>query len=239
MAYAVFDIETRVDKALLNQVFYPGEGLGDADAYERFRQDPRNRGGDFAPLTLHAPIAIVIGEVDADYHLRAVEGLGSDDHSEEQLVREFWHREECFDGIFVTFNGRGFDWPVLELMALRYGIAAPRYFGADDSPRLRHGGRHLDLYDWLCNFGAAGLRGGMDLLLKMLGLQGKTTLDGSRVQEFYEAGRLAEIERYCRDDVIQTYLLFLRVELMRGCLDQAGYRAACSSAEAFRAGMTA
>ena len=43
-------------------------------------------------------------------------------------MREFWARAERFAGCLVSFNGRRFDLPVLELAALRYGISAPAYF---------------------------------------------------------------------------------------------------------------
>ncbi|HTW89433.1 MAG TPA: hypothetical protein VMD75_15665, partial [Candidatus Binataceae bacterium] len=62
-----------------------------------------------------------------------------------------------------------------------------------------------------------------------------SAIDGARVQDFFEAGRLDEIHRYCRSDVIQTYFLLLRVELMRGRLDDAGYRAAREAAAPFMA----
>jgi predicted PolB exonuclease-like 3'-5' exonuclease len=146
---------------------------------------------------------------------------------EERLAREFWGRAERFAGCMVTFNGRRFDFPVLELAALRYGIAAPAHFAdGSGSSRARYSTeRHLDLADYLTNFGAtAAVKGGMDLLLKMIGLPGKTEVDGSQVESLYEQGRMEEIHRYCRSDVVQTYFLFLRVELMRGRIDDAGYR---------------
>jgi predicted PolB exonuclease-like 3'-5' exonuclease len=234
MAFAIFDIETRVDKQLLNQVFFAGEGISDGDAYERFRDDLRKRGGDFFPLTLHIPISIAIGNAGEDHVLRSVESLALGDYSEERLVREFWTRSGRFTGCFVSFNGRRFDFPVLELAALRHGISVPVYFGEANSPRARHApDQHLDLYDFLTNYGAVGLRGGMDLLLKMIGMPGKTGLDGSMVQEYFESGRIDEIHGYCRSDVIQTYFLFLRVELMRGRIEEAAYRAAYSASEHF------
>lgn len=228
--YAVFDIETRVDKALLNRVFYRHAQLSDEAAYERFRQE--QRGGDFVSSTLHVPIAIAVGEVSDEHVLRSVESLALDDYSEEHLAREFWRREERFSGTLVSFNGRGFDLPVLELAALRHGIAAPRYFSESDGPRARYG-RHLDLYDYLRNYGASGVRGGMDLLLKLIGMPGKGAVDGASVQALFEAGRLGEIQRYCRSDVIQTYFLFLRVELLNGRIDQDQYRSAYDGSARF------
>ena len=237
--FAIFDIETRVDKRLLNQALCAGEGLSDEDAFQGFREQLRARhGSDFFPLTLHIPISIAIGDVGPDHVLRSVESLALDGYSEEALVRQFWARAERLAGCLVTFNGRRFDFPVLELAALRYGIAAPVHFAEGaGSARARYSAeRHLDLFDYLTNFGASGaLRGGMDLLLKMIGLPGKMEVDGSQVQELYEQGRLEEIHRYCRNDVVQTYFLFLRVELMRGRIDDSAYRFAREASAHFLA----
>lgn len=235
MAFAIFDIETRIDKRLLNQAFFAGEGIDDEEACRRFRADLRERrGGNFFPITLQVPISIAVGQVSDDCILRSVESLAQPDYSEERLVREFWSRAERFSGCLVSFNGRQFDLPVLELQALRYGIALPRHFAEPAAARNRYAeARHLDLYDFLANYGAVGLRGGMNLLLKMIGMPGKSAMDGSQVQAMYEAGRLDEIHRYCRDDVIQTYFLFLRVELMRGRIDQAAYQAAREASAGF------
>lgn len=234
MEFVIFDIETRVDKQLLNRVFFAQDNLSDDEAYRRFRAQLRTRGGDFFPLTLHVPISIAFGNVAGDHTLHGVQTLGRSGDSEEELVREFWRRIEDFRGCLISFNGRRFDLPVLELAAMRWGISAPHYFDDGDSPRPRDAlERHLDLYEYLTNFGEVGLRGGMDLLLKMLGLPGKPAMNGAMVQEYYDSGRLDEIHRYCRTDVVQTYFLFLRVELMRGRLDQASYRAAWSAASSF------
>ncbi|HVN27166.1 MAG TPA: hypothetical protein VMT64_01695, partial [Candidatus Binataceae bacterium] len=89
------------------------------------------------------------------------------------------------------------------------------------------------LFDYLTNFGAISLTGGMDLLLKMIGMPGKTAMNGSMVQEYFEAGRLTEIHRYCRNDVVQTYFLFLRVALMRGEIDEDLYNAASEASTHF------
>lgn len=229
--FAVFDIETRIDKSLLNRVFYRGADLTDDEAYARFQHE--QRGGDFPPVTLHTPISIAVGNVSEEYVLRAVESLALDDYSEERLAREFWRRAERFDGALVSFNGRGFDLPVLELAALRYGIAAPRYFNDPDSARVRDGGLHFDIYDYLTNYGARGLRGGLDLLLKLSGLPGKQAVHGASVQTLFDEGRLDAIHRYCRADVIQTYFLFLRVELIRGRIDAQRYQQAFDASSGF------
>jgi 3'-5' exonuclease len=234
MEFAILDIETRVDKQLLNRVFFAHDNISDDEGYLRFREELKNRGSDFFPLTLHVPISIAIGYVTEDYVLRRIETLGVPTNLEESVARKFWGWLEDFRGCVVSFNGRRFDLPVLELAAMRWGIAAPRHFGDGDSARSRHSPeRHLDLCEYLTNFGEVGLRGGMDLLLKMMGLPGKLTMNGAMVQEYFDSGRFDEIHRYCRTDVIQTYFLFLRIELMRGRLSHAAYEAACSASSPF------
>lgn len=218
MSFLVFDMETRVDKGLLRTVYYPGETVGEDAAYERVRQELRSSGGsDFIPLTFHVPISIVLGWVGDDHILREVEVLGADTLGEAGLVRAFWERIEAFDGSLVSFNGRGFDLPVLELHALRYGLSAPRYFGERNGLRTRYG-RHFDLHDWLTNNGAARLRGGLNLVAKLVGLPGKGEVSGADVQGLWERGCWEDLHRYCRDDVLQTYFVFLRVEQLRGRL---------------------
>jgi len=233
MGFAIFDIETRVDKNLLRRVFFAGEEIDDDEAGRRYLEGRRS---DFFPVTLHIPISIAVGDVGDNHALRSVESLALAEYSEEKLVREFWERSERFNGCLVTFNGRGFDLPVLELQALRYGITAPTHFAEPGSARSRYlDTRHLDLCDFIGNHGAVRVTGGMNLLLRMIGMPGKGAVDGSNVQELYEAGRMDEIHNYCRNDVIQTYFLFLRVQLMRGRIDQTAYRAAYDASASFLA----
>jgi hypothetical protein len=218
MSILVFDMETRVDKALLRRVHFRGQALSDDEAYERMRDELGwATGGDFFPLTYQLPVSIALASAGDDHVLRGVEVLGADTLGERALVEEFWKRLDAFDGTLVSFNGRGFDLPVLELQALRHGVSAPHYFGDRNGLRARYG-RHCDLYDWLTNGGAARLRGGLDLVAKLIGLPGKGDVSGADVQVLWERGGWEQIHRYCRDDVLQTYFLFLRVEHLRGHL---------------------
>jgi 3'-5' exonuclease len=237
MSFAIFDIETRIDKALINAVMYPHAGLTDEQAYQRFRQqtiESRDGRSDFMPLAFHVPVCIVVGNVTANRVLSGVEVLCAQNYSEAEIVCEFWRRVEIFPGTLVSFNGRNFDLPVLELQALRYGCQAPRYFNEKYGHRYRYAEeRHYDLYEFLSNAGVHRIRGGFNLLAQLIGLPGKQWLDGSRIQGLWEAGQLATIDAYCRQDVIQTYGLFLRIELMRGRLTPQDYRAAWEASAAF------
>ena len=236
MAYAVFDVETRIDKALVKAIYAPHESTDEDAVYERVRGELlAERGSDFFPHTFHVPIAIVVGNVSGEWELSSVEEIGGSGCTEEEMVRAFWERVEHFPGTLVSFNGRGFDLPVLELQALRYGCPAPRYFNEKYGHRYRYSEQgHYDLYDFLINSGATRLRGGLNLLSLLLGLPGKGEVDGSQVQALWEAGRQEDIVRYCRRDVIQTYLLFLRIELIRGRLSPERYAKVLKKAGPFR-----
>jgi predicted PolB exonuclease-like 3'-5' exonuclease len=235
MSFLVFDIETRVDKTLLRAVQFRGEPIGEEAAYERMRDDLRRSGGrgEFFPLSFHTPIAIGFAEVDDGHVLREVEVLGADTLGEAGLVTEFWRRLEAFEGVLVSFNGRGFDLPVLELHALRHGCAAPRYCGDRNGLRGRSP-RHCDLYEWLTS-GGSRLRGGLDLVARIVGLPGKGEVSGGDVQVLWERGRWADIRRYCRDDVLQTYFVLLRIAHFRGQIDGDRLRSVEAAAASFRA----
>lgn len=237
MNVAIFDMETRIDKALIRAVLYPREDLTDDQAYQRLRQQTLGESEgrrDFLPIAFHVPVSIVVGNVTGGRVLTAVEVLGEQDYSEEGIVCEFWRRVESFPGALVSFNGRHFDFPVLELQALRYGCQAPRYFNEKYGHRYRYSEeRHYDLFDFLSNAGMHRIRGGFNLLTQLIGLPGKTQIDGSMIQGLWEAGQLATIHAYCRQDVIQTYFLFLRLELMRGRLTPSAYQAAWDASSPF------
>jgi predicted PolB exonuclease-like 3'-5' exonuclease len=233
--FLIFDIETRVDKALLRAVQFPGEAIGDELAYQREKEEMRRQspGREFFPVSFHVPVSIALGAVDERYRLAEVEVWGADQMGDGGLVDAFWKRLESFEGTLVSFNGRGFDLPVLELQALRHGCAAPRYFNERNGLRARYG-RHFDLYDFLTNGGAARLRGGLDLAARLVGLPGKGDVSGADVQSLWEAGRYDVVHRYCRHDVIQTYFLLLHVEHLRGRLSREQLTEARAAARSFR-----
>lgn len=234
--YLVFDIETRVDKHLVKQVYDPDNCLTLDQAYDTARDQILERSGqqsDFFPIPFHIPIAISTLQADEKYRIRSLGCLGVDRFSEAELVSRFW---QTFEGTqtLVTFNGRGFDLPVLEAQAMKHGIPLARYFATGQGRSTYRGSRysdayHIDLCDFLSNFGAAYRRNSLDLLAKLIGLPGKYSIAGEDVEYLFRQGRQKEINQYCVTDVLQTYLLFLRVELLRGKLDKAAYDAAAAA----------
>jgi 3'-5' exonuclease len=235
--YLVFDIETRVDKELVKLVYDPEESLTLEQAYDVARDQILERSGkqsDFFPIPFHVPIAIATLQADENYRIRSLGCFGTDRFSEVELVARFWQTFENVQTL-VTFNGRGFDLPVLETRALKYGIPLTRYFGTGQGRSFYRGNRyndayHIDLCDYLSNYGAVHPRNSLNVLSKLIGLPGKYTIAGEDVEYLYRQGRLKEINQYCITDVLQTFLLFLRVELLRGKMDKDRYQAAVGAA---------
>jgi predicted PolB exonuclease-like 3'-5' exonuclease len=152
--------------------------------------------------------------------------------SEKDLVTGFWQFVEKSKPRLVTFNGRGFDLPVLKYRALKHGITSP-WFAQGEGKWDNYSGRysvdwHCDLMDALADFGATKACK-LSEVSSLLGVPSKLGVDGSLVKEFVQTGRLAEVRNYCETDVLATYLVFLRFALFRGELASAGFTASMSS----------
>src|SRR6185295_2502301 len=77
---------------------------------------------------------------------------------------------------------------------------------------------HMDLHELLTNFGSSRFTGGLSLAANLLGKPGKMDVQGDMVQDLFNAGKLAEINDYCRCDVLDTYFVFLRTRVLLGQL---------------------
>jgi predicted PolB exonuclease-like 3'-5' exonuclease len=215
-AFLVLDTESVPDGRLIAKVKYPNEGLSPEEAIRRAQEEARvlaRDGSDFLPVTFHYPIAVCVLRVGPDFGLQALTCLDAPQFRPAEIVRAFWKGMAAYRAKLVTFNGRGFDLPLLELAAFRYGCSAGDYF---QSNRNRFNGNHLDLLDWLSNYGACRLAGGLDLLSKILGKPGKMEVSGDRVYALYQEGKLQQINDYCAFDTLDTYFVFLRTRVLFG-----------------------
>jgi predicted PolB exonuclease-like 3'-5' exonuclease len=156
----------------------------------------------------------------------SVWSLGDLDSGEDELVRRFFDGIERHTPDLVSWNGGGFDLPVLHYRALKHGIVAQRYWenGQGDSSfrwnnyQSRYHERHTDLMDVLSGFQPRAKASLMDMAY-LLGLPGKLGFSGAEVWPAYQAGDLQGIRRYCETDVLNTWLVFLRFQHMRGRID--------------------
>jgi predicted PolB exonuclease-like 3'-5' exonuclease len=138
------------------------------------------------------------------------------------ITEHFWRGWDRYRRpTLVSFNGRTFDIPLLELAAFRYGVSVPGWFnvGAKSFEQYRNRfnlDAHFDLQEILTNFGSTRFTGGLNLAANLLGKPGKMDVEGHMVQDLYDAGKVAEINDYCRCDVLDTYFVFLRTRVMFG-----------------------
>lgn len=225
ISYLIFDIETIADGELVSKIRYPNESLTSDEALHRYRtQLLAETGKDVLPVTFMLPISVAVAKVDAEFRLLDVAVLDSPKFRPHVITRHFWQGWNGYGRpTLVSFNGRGYDLPVLEISAFRYGYPVPAWFNVDartyEQSRNRYNAQaHLDLQDFISNFGAARISGGLNLLANLIGKPGKTGVDGSQVQGLYEAGEVAAINDYCRCDVLDTYFVFLRTRLLLGKL---------------------
>jgi len=228
----VFDIETIPDLDFGRRYFELGD-LDDKDvAQAMFSRRRQQSGSDFLPLHQHRVVAISVLLRSRD-ELK-LWTLGDIDSSEKEVVERFYDGLDRFTPDLVSWNGSGFDLPVLHYRALRHGVSAPRYWETGDDDRTfkwnnylgRFHWRHLDLMDVLAGYQYRAVAK-LDEIAVLLGLPGKLGMSGAMVWERYAAGRVDEIRNYCETDVLNTYLVYLHFERMRGNLDDAEYDKEC------------
>jgi predicted PolB exonuclease-like 3'-5' exonuclease len=223
--YLVFDIESVADGELVSKIRYPGQGLSAADAVRRYRDELMAKfETDFIPYTFQVPVSVVVAKLAADFSVIDIVALDEPQFRSHVITENFWRGWDAYRRpTLVSFNGRTFDLPLLELAAFRFGITAATWFNctgkAYDQPRNRYNTEcHLDLHDVLTNFGASRFHGGLNLVANLLGKPGKMDVQGHMVQDLWNEGKLAEINDYCRCDVLDTYFAFLRTMVMLGNL---------------------
>jgi predicted PolB exonuclease-like 3'-5' exonuclease len=223
VTYLAFDVETVADGALVARIRYPGEKLTPQAAVARYRQELMEKyENDFIPYTFQIPISVAVGKISADYQLIDVAVLDEPQFRPHVITEHFWRGWDRYRRpTLVSFNGRTFDIPLLELAAFRYGVSVPGWFnvGAKSFEQYRNRfnlDAHFDLQEILTNFGSTRFTGGLNLAANLLGKPGKMDVEGHMVQDLYDAGKVAEINDYCRCDLLDTYFVFLRTRVMFG-----------------------
>ena len=226
----VFDIETIPDIAGFSQLHHlDTAALPAAEIAEMALLARRQTSGsDFMPLHLHRIVAISCVLRMGDQ--LKVWSLGEANSSEAELIQRFYDGIERYTPNLVSWNGGGFDLPVLHYRGLIHGVSASRYWDwGDDDKEFRYNNylnryhtRHLDLMDVLAMFSGRA-NAPLDQMAKLCGFPGKLGMDGSKVFEAYQQGQIEAIRNYCETDVMNTWLVYLRFQKMRGCLGEAAY----------------
>ncbi len=232
MNVLVFDIETIPDIDGCRRL-YDLHGLSDDDvARAVFQMRRQQSGSDFLRHHLHRIVAI--SAVLRSGQQFKVWSLGDVDADEEDLLQRFFSGLERYTPRLVSWNGGGFDLPVIHYRSLLYPLNAAHYWetGQNDSSfrynnyLSRYHDRHTDLMDVLAGYqpraGAA-----LDEIAGLCGFPGKMGMSGAKVWDAYQQGHIQQIRNYCETDVLNTYLVYLNFERNRGNLDQPQYQAEC------------
>lgn len=225
----VFDLETIPDAQGLRSLNGWEPDMPDTEVIER-ATDIRiaQTGSDFFPL--HLQKIAVIGCVFRDDNGFRVKTLGKPDDDEAALINGFFKTIERYTPRLVSWNGNGFDLPVLHYRSLIHGIQASRYWDMGEEDRdfkynnyiSRYHTRHIDLMDLLAKYNGRA-NAPLDQLAKLCGFPGKLGMDGGQVWPAWQAGKADEVRAYCETDVVNTWLVYCRFRFMRGEIDQIAY----------------
>ena len=231
-----FDIETIPDAHAIRTLHDFPNDISDADVVEYALQKRRaQNGSDFLPLHLHRVVAIscCLRWSEDKVH---VSTIGKIEDDEATVLRKFYDLLERYTPQLVSWNGGGFDLPVLHYRSLIHGISAARYWDMGDGDfgdsrdfkwnnyLSRYHMRHCDLMDVLAMYNGRA-NAPLDQMAKLCGFPGKMGKDGSKVWDAFQQGQLQEIRDYCETDAANTYLMFMRFQLLRGVYNPQEYQA--------------
>lgn len=231
----VFDCESVPDTALLREIYgYNGSDLEVCES--AFAAQKEATGNEFLPITFHKIISISALICDDFGQFVKVGNFGdlSKDSNKDspyppknecEILSEFLRYLNKNNPKLVSFNGRNFDLPAIMIRALKYNLNAESYFERDNEKhnknkwenyRARYSENfHIDLLDAFSSFGAArGIK--LDVVCKMAGIVGKFDTSGDDVYKLYYAGEFRKIDEYCQSDVLNTYWLYLKYQLLQG-----------------------
>lgn len=236
MNVLVFDIETIPDVETGRRLYgnhAEMERLSDENvARIMFQRRNQETEGQTEILRPYLQKVIAISAVLRSKDRLKVDSFGTIESTEAEIIQQFFKTVQHYTPMLVSWNGTGFDLPVLHYRALKHGIYAQRYWDMHDNFRFdnylnRYHERHTDLMDVLAGYQSSAYAP-LDEIAILLGFPGKLGMSSAKVWEIYlqEEG-FQKIRDYCETDVLNTYLIFLRFELMRGHLNETEYTQEC------------
>lgn len=229
----VFDIETVADTAAARRIYPQLTDLNDADALSALTAlRTQEAGHDFMRLPLQRIVCISALYI-KDGKL-SLFSLTADKFSEKEILVKFFRAFSDIEKLpqLISWNGSGFDIPVLIYRAMQYDLSAPWLF--EEGARIknmrfdnyvnRFHTRHLDLMDRFSQYGASR-REAMDIVASLYGLPGKTSVDGSMVGDLVSNDDWQTLSIYCESDVMNTWLIYLRWLRLTGQLSSQDFDA--------------
>ena len=229
----VFDIETVADVDAARRIYPQLAELNDADALSALTAIRMQEAGhDFMRLPLQRIVCISALYI-KDGKL-SMFSLTADKLSEQEMLAKFFRAFNDTKTLpqLISWNGSGFDIPVLIYRAMQYDLSAPWLF--EEGERIknmrfdnyvnRFHTRHLDLMDRFSQYGASR-REAMDIVASLYGLPGKTDIDGSMVGALVNNDDWQTLSIYCESNVMNTWLIYLRWLRLTGQLSSQDFEA--------------
>ncbi len=212
----IFDIETIPDFEFIRSVLDDRDSPEDELMEKASAELTRNNSG-FLPPMYHRMISWV-GLWIENTGMPVSKAEWNGENELEGLNKIFDTLLTYKDFGLIHHNGRGFDLPLLSYRAMKHNIQMPLRLGHYDI-RYRFSKSNIDLMDEFSNYGASSYP-----KLKHLGLlidvPFKQTAEGNEVLEMYRAGELEKIEHYCYEDVMATYIVWLRMKYTTGDISE-------------------
>jgi predicted PolB exonuclease-like 3'-5' exonuclease len=227
----VFDIETIPDIQGIRTLYGLDHIFSDDDVLNAANYKRRQKNGsDY--LQHHLQKIVAISCVLRKRDQLKIWTLGDINDSEEEIIKRFFDGVDKYTPTLVSWNGSGFDLPVLNYRALIYGINASKYLDMGEIDKdfkwnnylSRYHSRHTDLMEFLAMFQSKN-NAPLNDIAKLCGFPGKLSMDGEKVWDAYREGGIQSIRDYCETDVANTYLIYLKLQLIRGSLNQKQYEA--------------
>jgi predicted PolB exonuclease-like 3'-5' exonuclease len=217
--FLVLDIETILDRDLIRLVFGLPPDAGTAEIQDRLAAKYTNG---FPPPPFHCPICVALIDVDHD-SCKVHNAIVLENSDEKTLLQQFWKVVRFRKGAqvrstLVHFNGRSFDLPVLFYRSLKHRVPV---MNLEERSRYSFECNH-DICDDLSDFGAVP-RPSLNVISKMIGLPGKTDIDGSQIEDLYARGERTRIKDYCMEDALATYYVWLTIRFTRNQISQEKY----------------
>jgi len=221
-----FDIETVPDTKTGRKLYALPVTMSEQEVANIMQEKRKEKtGNDFLPLHLHRVVAIsVVLKAQNSFNIWS---LGDCNSSEQEILQRFFTGIDKYTPTLISYNGSGFDLPVLHYRALLHSVKAARYWeqGVNDQTFKwnnyinRYHDRHSDVMDILSCYQPRATAP-LDEVASMLGFPGKMGMHGNKVWENFLAGNIEAIRNYCETDVLNTYLIFLRFLLTQGKITQ-------------------
>lgn len=210
--YFVFDIESVPDFDLIRTVVEDASDEEDILLGQAEEQIARNKSG-FLPPMFHRMVAWVGLWIENNGEPRQKVSWSGED--EKEGLNEIIRTLNTFkDYGLIHHNGRGFDIPLLTYRALKHHLQLPLRLNNHEI-RYRYSKNNIDLVDEFSNYGASSWPKLKHLGL-LIGVPFKQTGEGNEVLSMFRKGMIDQIEHYCYEDVMATYLIWLHLKFTVG-----------------------